>query len=362
MMPQKKLLDGCLRPTTKPEDARFSESERILAAYKAKLYGDVEELYRSDPGQGFHQFLNAEKLVLRNKVWSASTENAHQAGVLFTREEGAATTWVATIKDHTVRILGTCDARDAAQWVSVFEEITSADTPARKINILKNTEFILGAHDENPLNIAGVGNRTIFFFNHHETGRLFTCGVETATAKWEKPTSIRNTILHECAHLFEPVLEEEIARTSDVIFDAFNDNESAKSIIMETALAINPDYLVHIFQEDYARSTVPNYKNQETEVAPASRTLLALHCAKEIVAEAFSRYVLDNEVLPTLARGGYAQGLINRLRHVTLQPIVLPKAGEDPLRSTMQAPVSLKEALTKSLRRIPTEAAPLEME
>jgi len=350
-----KILDSRLRPTIKTEDAVFSEIGRILSACKAQLYGEVEEMYRNDPGNGFGQFVTAEMLMLHNKQWrrAMTEEGVPHSGILFTRQERGTTSWVAKLDGYTIRILATCDIRDASQWVGVFQEVVNSGRTlvSQIINLLANTEFVLGTHDGNPLNIAGAGTRTIHFFNHCETGRLFACGVETATRKWQYPTSIRNFIMHECAHLFQPSLQEEIDRTSDVVFDAFSDNEVAKAIVMETALAINSDYLLHLFEENYAKCTVPNYKNQETVAFDASRTSLATHCAQEIVTQAFSRYVFNNEVMRKLPTGAYAQNLINRLRNIAQKPIGLPKAGVDSLHSKTQAPVSLNEALTNSLRR-----------
>lgn len=45
---QKKLLDSCLRPTTKPQNARFSESEGILSPHKRILAGVDPKTYE-DP-------------------------------------------------------------------------------------------------------------------------------------------------------------------------------------------------------------------------------------------------------------------------------------------------------------------------
>jgi len=344
-----KLLDAELNPTLNMEDARFSEKTRFLEVYIPQLYDDVKSHYQNDKGKGF-PFKEAKFATLQNGEWS----DKKGEGIVFEREEGATSSWVTKIGEHKIRILSTCDGRDAAKWVSTFENIAFSppDNSLSKINLLRNAEFILGAFDENPKNVAGAGTRTVRFYNHHEVGRLFSCGIEevTKTEKWKTPTTILNTICHESAHLFENAIKPEIDLVASLVFISFTDNKSKKTVI-ETVRDINEDYLTEIYTDDYKRFSILNFQKPATLKGKADPTTLARHTAEEIVTEAFGRFILGGETWPKESCSPFAKELMERLTAITLKPTILPQAGEDTRRSTFEAPTSLTESLSKSINR-----------
>jgi hypothetical protein len=347
--PSRKLLDANLNPTLDADDARFSEGSHFLEAYIPRLYADVEALYLNDKGNGF-PYKDAKFATLHNGEWSDKAGE----GFVFTREEGATTSWVTKIGGHTIRILSTCDGRDAAQWVSNFETIAFANpsNPLSKINLLRNAEFILGAFDNNKKNVAGAGARTVSFFNHHGVDRLLACGIEEVTRsnKWKTPTTILNTICHESAHLFEKAIKPEIDLVADLVFTSFSDDK-AKETVIEMAMDINGDYLTEIYTDDYKKAPFLDFQKPSLFKGKASLTTLARHTAEEIVSEAFGRFVLGGETWTKEPRSPFAQELMDRLTSITLKPTILPQAGEDTLLSTLEIPTSLPESLSRSVHR-----------
>ena len=348
--PSRKLLDADLNPTLDADDARFSEESHFLKTYIPQLYDDVKSLYLHDKGKGF-PFKDAKFVTLHNGEWSDKAGD----GLVFAREEGATDSWVTKLDGHTIRILSTCDGRDAARWVSVFETIAHAapSNPLSKINLLRNAEFILGAVDaDNPKNVAGAGVRTVRFFNHHEVGRLLACGIEevTRSKKWKTPTTILNTICHESAHLFEKAIKPEIDLVTDLVFTSFSDDKAKKTVI-ETVMDINEDYLTEIYTNDYRRAPFLDFLKPATLKGKESLTSLARHTAEEIVTEAFGRFVLGGEPWPREPRSSFSQELMNRLTSITLKTTILPQPGEDTLLSTLEIPTSLPESLSRSVHR-----------
>jgi hypothetical protein len=92
---------------------------------------------------------------------------------------------------QSVRILAACDEDDASRWIQSYLTIANAreGDSRRAILLLKGATFILGEHDNNPTAVAGAGLKTVRFFNHHSTQRLFCAGVEQCTVGWEFPRS-----------------------------------------------------------------------------------------------------------------------------------------------------------------------------
>jgi hypothetical protein len=169
----------------------------------------------------------------------------------------------------------------------------------RAILLLQGASFVLGEHDINPTAVAGTGRRTVRFFNHHSTRRLYCVGVEQCTAGWTFPTTVLNVIAHESAHLFREELLPAVKQVASLVYDAMRDVKSSSNELFGIANGINEDYLSGVITGGIQKVAInePLAEHGRFDVESV-RLEMSNYLAGEVVAEAFGRYVICGEEPP----------------------------------------------------------------
>lgn len=347
MEPPEKLLDAQLRGTLDPSKARFAEMGSKLRLYSPDLFAQVEDAFRSEKGRGFAAGVKWGDVVFRHGVWAPANQSSMDPDCFLFEKKGHA--WEGRIGEQSIRILEACDENDASRWIESYLAIANApeEDSRRAILLLQGASFVLGEHDSNPTAVAGAGRRTVRFFNHHATRRLYCVGVEQCTAGWTFPTTVLNVIAHESAHLFREELLPAVKQVASLAYDAMRDVKSSSNELFGIANGINEDYLSGVITGGIQKVAInePLAEHGRFDVESV-RLEMSNYLAGEVVAEAFGRYVICGEE-PPAELSPRAQSLMDHLRSVVLEPVQLP-SDDDPVITKMLAPMRLEEVLANA--------------
>lgn len=342
-----KLLDAELRGTLDPTKARFAEMGSKLRLYSPDLFGQVKEAFSNEKGRGFAAGDKWGDVVFRHGVWAPADQSSKDPDCFLFEKKGDA--WEGRIGEQSIRILEACDQDDASRWIESYLTIANApeEDPRRAILLLQGATFVLGEHDSNPTAVAGAGTKTVRFFNHHSTQRLYCVGVEQCTAEWTFPTTVLNVIAHESAHLFREELRPAVNKVASLAYDAMRDVKSSSNELFGIANGINKDYLSGVLTGGIQKVAINEPLAEHGRFdAESIRLEMSNYLAGEVVAEAFGRYVICGEE-PAAELSPRAQSLMDDLRSIVLEPVQLP-LDDDPVITKMLAPMRLEEVLANA--------------
>jgi hypothetical protein len=347
MEPPEKLLDSELRGTLDPAKARFAETGRKLRLYSPALFAKVEDAFLNDKGRGFAAGAKWGDVVFRHGVWAPAGQASAGPDCFLFEKRGNA--WEGRIGEQSIRILEECDQDDASRWIESY--LTIANAPEgdsrRAILLLKGATFVLGEHDDNPTAVAGAGMKSVRFFNHHSTQRLFCVGVEQCTAGWKFPTTVLNVVAHESAHLFGGKLQPAVNEMAGLAYEAMCGVKSSENQLQRIGNEINTDYLsgVIIGGIQKVRLNEPLAEHGRFEMESV-RLEMSNRLGGEVVAEAFGRFVICGEK-PPVDFSPATQSLMDHLHSIVLEPVQLP-SDDDPVITKMLAPMRLEEVLANA--------------
>jgi len=365
----RKLLNGKLQGVSAPEHAVFVEEDRVIHLFSTEMMGQVDDEFRADPGRGFLKGRLGEVRFFFSGEWLNPKECEVPDGAIpFTRKKDH---WVGSIGTHTIRINQNCDDRDASHWLMEYKRLFSRKDRRELLSKLVGLELVIGdlASHKHPTAIAGAGKRTIWFFNHPHTNRLFSFGVETitqrATSPWAVATTTEQLFLHECCHIWGAAMKEPVQVLSSYIERAVEEGPGGEGCAQITNLArnINADYLISMFSRLLVHPAVPTAgnplappplanKNGET---PRTFREECDYTANEFVAEAYSRYYLLGKKPADVGKGTIFANFLEVLDQVILEPLDLrppsvAKTGQDNMTHPHLAPVLLSGTILSSNR------------
>jgi hypothetical protein len=342
-----KLLDAQLRGTLDQSEARFAETGRKLRLFSPDLFAQVEHAFLNKKGRRFAGGANSGDVVFRHGVWAQADQVSADPDCFLFEKKGNA--WEGRIGEQSVRILEACDEDDASRWMESYLTIANAleGDSRRAILLSKGATFVLGEHDNNPTAVAGAGMRTVRFFNHHSTQRLFCVGVERCTAGWKSPTTVLNMIVHESAHLFRKKLRPAVNQVASLAYKAMCGMKSSDNELLGIGNEINEGYLSGVITGGIQKVCInePLAKHGRFEVESA-RLDMSNRLGGEVVAEAFGRYVICGEN-PPVEFSPAAQSLMDHLHSIVLESVQLP-SDDDPVITKTLAPMRLEEVLANA--------------
>lgn len=342
-----KLLDAQLRGTLDPEKAQFAETGRKLRLYSPDLFAKVEDAFLNEKSRGFAAGRKWGDVVFRRGVWAPADQASVERDSFLFEKKGDA--WEGRIGEQGIRILETCDQDDASRWIESYLTIVNAPEgdSRRAILLLKGATFVLGERDDNPTAVAGAGIKSVRFFNHHSTERLFCVGVEQCTAGWKFPTTNLDMIVHESTHLFRKKLRPAVNQVVSLVYKAICGVNSSGNELLGIGSEINEGYLTGVITGEIQKVRFNEPLAERGRFETESVHLeMSNPLGGEVVAEAFGIFVICGEK-PPMEFSPATQSLMDQLHSIVLEPVQLP-SDDDPVITKMLAPMQLEEVLANA--------------
>ena len=316
------LLKWDLARTFNPEEARFVDRKRKLRLFTSEIHKEAEVVFDDDRGRSFMEG-KPRSVIFRNGRWEDSSLSCDEEtdGLLFARDDGF---WKCQYGGNTIKIMESCDPRDAAQWVnSYIDTCTQRSTGSNKRNLIsefKGVTYELGSVlDEDPMAVAQMEKDTIWFYNHTTTNRLFCVAVqEVTTSPWFKghtPTTISDVIVHECAHLLEGQLKNPIADLAVSLGKAFDGDDGLFKELESAAMQVNEVYFKQLF-----RKTQIGIDCSKSDDRSFNLLAGADNVAREMVAEFVSRAVLGGQNIAKISENAKAKEIFDMIAKVPIAP------------------------------------------
>lgn len=316
MNSEETLLRWDLSITSEKGEARFIDKNDYLRLYSPDIYDYVEARFKDDHGL---PFMNGEdrSVIFHAGEWvhAPLSREARLEGLLFVPDDGA---WVCQHRGNTIRILASCDQRDAATWISSY--LKTCSIPRTGSNLRgrivesEGVTYELGTYvDKVPMAVASMHDSTISFLTHKQTNRLFCVGVEEVTKDDPTPTSIEDVVVHECVHLLRPQLLDKISTLTSLVTDGLRGNEDRYTELCKAAMTVNEMYFEGLFHDS----------KKEVETAPDDKLEDAINynadrIANEMVTEFMSRCVLGGKKTNEVSRNPMARNICEELARVPL--------------------------------------------
>ena len=316
------LLKWDLSRTLHPEEAGFSERNSLLRLFSTEIEREAASVFGNDPGRGFMNGRNLPVVFLDGKwVDTSSTYADQKDGLQFTKEGEF---WKCEYGGNTIKIMNSCDQRDAAQWISSYiDTCTPASITANtrsKISEFKGITYELGSTVPNdPLAVAQAIKDTVYFYNHGDTQRLFCVALQDITSSpsfnGNTPTTISDVIVHECAHLLEGQLKKPIARMALSLSRALSGDYELFNEMKNAAMQVNDVYFDQLFCRTKIAIDCSNPEDMDFNILAGSDNI-----ANEIAAEFLSRAVLGGQNLDRISGNRKAMEIFDMISKVPIEP------------------------------------------